>query len=190
IRGGAVVALTALGLALAVIAWQERVISATAGAASDPDMLAAVSGHLRYAIVLLLVVATAVTLVAGLGVPGLPRSNQRSADATQAAVPQSMHDGAVDVASSLPVSLAHVGHLMSVGSLIRGFCHELTNQLGPVQSYSELLCDDAGLSDLHRRQVMRIRDATRMALVDVRSFGAALGWSSDPAQITRLGEMA
>jgi hypothetical protein len=125
-------------------------------------------------------------------VQALSKAGAQPADTAQAAVPQSSSDTAVDLSSTsaLPVSLTHVGHLMSVGSLIRGFCHELTNELGPVQGYAELLCGDARLSDLHRRQVARIRDATKAALVDIRSFGAALGWSNDPAHVTRLGDMA
>ena len=79
---------------------------------------------------------------------------------------------------------------MSIGGLIRGFCHELNNELGPVQGYAELLCGDTRLSELHRRQIARIRDATKMALADIRGFGSALGWSGDPTNITRLGEMA
>src|SRR5262249_23161688 len=91
---------------------------------------------------------------------------------------------------SSPVPLARMGHLMSVGNLLRGFCHELNNELGPVHGYAELLCGDARLSELHRRQVARIRDATKIALADIRSFGAALSWSNDPAHVTRLGDMA
>ena len=74
-------------------------------------------------------------------------------------------------------------HLMSVGNLIRGFCHEMNNELGPVQGYAELLCGDARLSELHRRQIARIRDATKLALADIRGFGSALGWSGDPTRI-------
>jgi signal transduction histidine kinase len=193
IRGGAIVALIALGLALALVAWQERLTSAVAGGpAPDPAVLAAIGDHLRYAIVLLLIGAAAIAMVAILVVRALPRTKSQSTDAAQAVTRGSSEDAPVDVAATsvLPVSLAHVGHLMSVGGLIRGFCHELTNQLGPVQGYAELLCDDARLSELHRRQVARIRDATRTALADVRSFAAALGWSNDPAHITRLGDMA
>jgi signal transduction histidine kinase len=193
IRVGAIVALIALGLALALIAWQERLTGAAAArAAPDPAVLAAIGDHLRYAIVLLLIGAAAITVVAVLVVRALPRTEGHLADAAQSVALDSSEDTPADVASTsiLPVSLAHVGHLMSVGSLIRGFCHELTNQLGPVQGYAELLCDDARLSELHRRQVARIRDAARTALADVRSFAAALGWSNDPAHVTRLGEMA
>jgi hypothetical protein len=43
IRGGAIVALIALGLALALIAWQERLATAAAGAAPDPAALASIS---------------------------------------------------------------------------------------------------------------------------------------------------
>lgn len=193
IRGGAIVALVALGLALALVAWQERQTSAAAaGAIDDPALLAAIGDHLRYAIILLLIGAAAITLVAVLVVRALPWANSQPADAAQAATPDSSEDAEVDIGSTsaLPVSLAHVGHLVSVGGLIRGFCHELTNQLGPVQGYAELLCDDGHLSELHHRQAARIRDATRTALADVRSFAAALGWSSDPAHVTRLGDMA
>jgi signal transduction histidine kinase len=193
IRSGAIVALVALGLALALVAWQEQQTSAAAaGSIPDPALLATIGNHLRYAIILLLIGAAAIAVVAVLIVRALPRTNSQPADSAQAVAPDSSEDAQVDISSSsaLPVSLAQVGHLVSVGNLIRGFCHELTNQLGPVQGYAELLCDDGHLSELHRRQIARIRDATRTALADVRSFAAALGWSNDPAHVTRLGDMA
>ncbi len=191
IRAGAIVALSALGVAIALIAWQERLTSAAIDASSDPATLAAITSYLRVAIVLLLVSAASVVLIAVLVARAVPPTTGRSgpepnadAAAIGRAAPEPMPS------SELPVPLARVGHLMSIGGLIRGFCHELNNELGPVQGYAELLCGDPRLSDLHRRQVARIRDATKAALADIRSFGAALGWSSDPAHIARLGEMA
>lgn len=191
IRAAAIVALAALGLAVALIAWQERLASAGIDASPDPAMLVAVTSYLRIAVLLLLVSAASVVLVAVLVARAMPPAAGRTAaepnmdaSATDRAAPVLMPS------SDLPVPLARLGHLMSVGGLIRGFCHELTNELGPVQGYAELLCGDPRLSELHRRQVARIRDATKVALADIRSFGAALGWSDDPAHITRLGEMA
>lgn len=189
IRAGAIVALSVLGLAIALIAWQERLTSAAINASPDPATLVAISSYLRIAIVLLLICAASVVLIAVLvaralsptaGCSGLEPNANGSA----------IERAAPEPGSELPVPLARVGHLMSIGGLIRGFCHELNNELGPVQGYAELLCGDPRLSDLHRRQVARIRDATKVALADIRSFGAALGWSSDPAHIARLGEMA
>ncbi|HET6160540.1 MAG TPA: hypothetical protein VFE34_19500 [Dongiaceae bacterium] len=192
IRIGAIVALIALGLAIALIGWQERLASETLSSGADPSILVAISSHLRIAILLMLVSAAALVLVAILLARAVPTAGERAASAEQAADDHPIDDGAADLTptSGLPVPLARIGHLMSVGSLIRGFCHELNNELGPVQGYAELLCGDPRLSELHRRQVARIRDATESALADIRSFGAALGWSSDPSHITRLGDMA
>ncbi|HET6621488.1 MAG TPA: hypothetical protein VFG64_16250 [Dongiaceae bacterium] len=192
VRIGTIVALVALGLATALIAWQERLASAIPGSAADPAMLAAMAGHLRTALLLLLLSIGAVAVVAVLVVRAIAASGERPAATEGTADAETVPRSAADLpsASTLPVSLARVGHLMSVGGLIRGFCHQLINELGPVQGYAELLCGDAQLSELHRRQVARIRDATKAALADIRGFGAALGWSNDPAQVTRLGDMA
>ena len=190
IRAGAIVAVIALGLAIAVIGWQERLTSAALGSTADPAVLLAVGDHLRIAILLLAVSAASVILVAVLVARSLP-ANERPGMADQAIdgrlAPQAPAD--MTLTSALPVPLARIGHLMSVGGLLRGFCHELNNELGPVQGYAELLCGDPRVSELHRRQIARIRDATKVALADIRSFGAALGWSNDPAHITRLGDM-
>jgi signal transduction histidine kinase len=191
IRAGAVVALVAFGLAIALIAWQERLASAAIAMPPDPATLLGISFNLRIAILLLLIGAASLILLVALVARIVPVA------AEGLALDETIdHDAAQQTAltapasADLPMPLARMGHLMSVGSLIRGFCHELTNELGPVQGYAELLCDDGRLSELHRRQVVRIRDATRTALADVRSFSGALGWSADPAHITRLGEMA
>ncbi len=192
IRAGAIVALTALALAIALIAWQERLTTEALQSASDAAQLAAIAGYLRIAMLLLLVSAAAVILVALLVARSQPDSGEKPPVA-EPATPSTPGAGAsLDMApgSSLSVPLARMGHLMSVGNLIRGFCHELNNELGPVQGYAELLCGDTRLSELHRRQIARIRDATKVALADIRSFGAALGWSNDPTHVTRLGDMA
>ena len=192
IRIGAIVALVVLGLALALVAWQERIASAGPDPSADAATLAAIGGHLRLAALLLLVGIVAVIVVAALIMHALVASGERPAMLDQAAADEAAARAGGDFSSgsALPVPLARVGHLMSVGGLIRGFCHQLNNELGPVQGYAELLCGDARLSELHRRQVARIRDATKAALADIRGFGAALGWSNDPAQVTRLGDMA
>jgi hypothetical protein len=189
IRIAAIVALIGIGLAIALTAWHERMTDLPAGA----DMAhVAGGGYLSVAIVLLLVSAAAIILIAVLVAHVLPSAGERPA-----AIEQPAAERAADRANSeltpgigLPVPLARIGHLMSIGGLIRGFCHELNNELGPVQGYAELLCGDTRLSELHRRQIARIRDATKVALADIRGFGSALGWSDDPADITRLGEMA
>ena len=185
IRVAAIVALIGIGLAIAVMAWHERMLSDGAGIAD---------GHIRIAVGLLLVSAAAMVLVAVLIARALPSAGARSAAFEQPAADRgdANVDGelALTTSSGLPVPLARMGHLMSIGGLIRGFCHELNNELGPVQGYAELLCGDTRLSELHRRQIARIRDATKNALADIRGFGSALGWSDDPANITRLGEMA
>jgi hypothetical protein len=192
VRIGTIVALVALGLAIALIAWQERMASAIPGSATDPAMLAVIASRLRVALLLLLVGIGAVTVVSILVVRAIAASGEWPAATERTADDETVLRSAADLpsASTLPVSLARVGHLMSVGGLIRGFCHQLNNELGPVQGYAELLCGDAQLSELHRRQVARIRDATKAALADIRGFGAALGWSNDPGQVTRLGEIA
>jgi len=195
IRAGAIVALIALGLAVALIAWQERVTNAVLAGAPDaiPTMeaIATINSHLRIAVLLLLVSAAGLMLIAVLVARTLPGTSERLA-AAQAVEDSSAEQAAADMTSTsaLPVPLARLGHLISIGSLIRGFCHELNNELGPVQGYAELLCGDPRLSELHRRQIGRIRDATKIALADIRNFGAALGWSNDPTRITRLGDMA
>jgi hypothetical protein len=183
IRLAAIVAIVAIGIAIALIAWQDRVIGHLAG-----------GGHLRAAIALLLVSAAAMFLVAALLARALFPAGERPAAIEPPAAERSGEraDGnlTLTTGSDLPVPLARIGHLMSIGSLIRGFCHELNNELGPVQGYAELLCGDARLSELHRRQIARIRDATKNALADIRGFGSALSWSDDPTDITRLGAMA
>lgn len=181
IRIAAIVALIGVGLAIALMAWHERVLP------HDDD-------HLGVAVLLLLVSAAAMILVAALVARALPSVKERPTAIEQPAAdrPDARGDGDLATAASLglPVPLARIGHLMSIGGLIRGFCHELNNELGPVQGYAELLCGDTRLSELHRRQIARIRDATKSALADIRGFGSALGWSDNPADITRLGAMA
>jgi signal transduction histidine kinase len=185
IRIAAIVALIGIGVAIALMAWHERML---------PDGDFAFSGHLRIAVVLLLVSAAAMILVAVLVARALPPASERPTAIEQPSADRSGEraegDLALTASSGMPVPLARMGHLMSIGGLIRGFCHELNNELGPVQGYAELLCGDTRLSELHRRQIARIRDATKSALADIRGFGSALGWSDDPANITRLGEMA
>lgn len=190
-RAAAIVALAALGVATALIAWQERLASVLVESGADAAALLSISSYLRIAILLLLVSAASVVLVALLVARALPVSGDRPAPeraASNGATEQSLMEWVPTSSSSVP--LARMGHMMSVGSLIRGFCHELNNELGPVQGYAELLGGDPQLSELHRRQVTRIREATKIALADIRSFGAAAGWSCDPGHITRLGEMA
>ena len=63
IRAGAIVALVALGLAIALIAWQERLVGATLNAGGDPAALVAIGSNLRIAVVLLLISAASVVLV-------------------------------------------------------------------------------------------------------------------------------
>lgn len=189
IRAGAIVALIALGLAIALIAWQERLASVTLDG-GDPAALVAIGSHLRLALLLLLISAASVVLVVVLVARTMPAADHRRPPEQAFANATGQSTTEVTPRSAFPVPLARMGHLMSIGSLIRGFCHELNNELGPVQGYAELLCGDTRLSELHRRQVTRIRDATGTALADIRNFGAALGWSDDPAGITRLGEMA
>ncbi|MEZ5829842.1 MAG: hypothetical protein R3D05_01520 [Dongiaceae bacterium] len=163
--------------------------------ASAPDAtlsmsaVAAVSAHLRIVILLLAISVAAVVLVAILVARTVPPTDKQTMPDTRVeddATGQHMQDMTSGVA--MPIPLTRMGHLMSVGGLLRGFCHELNNQLGPVHGYAELLCDDSRLSELHRRQIARIKDATKAALADVRAFGAAVGWSDDPTHITRLGE--
>ena len=196
IAAATIVALVTLGLAIALVGWQERLSNAVLAGAPDAtpaiETFVFINGHLRIAILLLLVSAASVILIAVLVVRQLPTSHDRPAAMEQIVESIAADDAGAELtpASALSVPLARIGHLMSVGGLIRGFCHELNNELGPVQGYAELLCGDARLSELHRRQVARIRDATKIALADIRSFGAALGWSNDPSHITRLGDMA
>jgi hypothetical protein len=179
IRIAAIVALIGVGLAIALTAWHERI---------PPHR----DSHLSIAIGLLLVSAAAMILVAALVARALPLASEPPAAIEQPAIRRSDERASADLTPNLdlPVPLARIGHLMAIGALIRGFCHELNNELGPVQGYAELLCGDTRLSELHRRQIARIRDATRIALADIRGFGSALGWSDDPADITRLGAMA
>jgi hypothetical protein len=185
IRIAAIVALIGVGLAIALLAWHERML---------PHSDVAFGDHLRIAVVLLLVSAAATILIAVLIVRALPPASERPTAIEQPSADRSYGRAEGDLSltanSMLPVPLARMGHLMSIGGLIRGFCHELNNELGPVQGYAELLCGDTRLSELHRRQIARIRDATKSALADIRGFGSALGWSDDPTNITRLGEMA
>jgi hypothetical protein len=185
IRIAAIVALVGIGLAIALLAWHERML---------PDGDVAFDIHHRIAVVLLLLSAAAMVLVAVLIARALPPDGEHPPAIEHLSADRSSERAegelALPAGSALPVPLARMGHLMSIGGLIRGFCHELNNELGPVQGYAELLCGDTRLSELHRRQIARIRDATKSALADIRGFGSALGWSDDPADITRLGAMA
>jgi hypothetical protein len=191
IRAGVIVGVIALGLAIALIAWQERLASGVLGSSPDAETFVGISTHLRIALLLLLISLAAAVLIAALVTRTLPAPHAQAIPPDETAAEPAAEQNPVDPiqSSALPVPLARMGHLMSVGNLLRGFCHELNNQLGPVQGYAELLCEDIRLSEIHRRQVARIRDATRIALADVRSFGVALSWSADPTHITRLGEM-
>jgi len=186
IRIAAIVALIGVGLAIALLAWHERML--------PPHSDVAFGDHLRIAVVLLLVSAAAMIAIAVLIVRALPAAGERPTAIEQPSADRSDQRAEGDLSlatgAALPLPLARMGHLMSIGGLIRGFCHELNNELGPVQGYAELLCGDTRLSELHRRQIARIRDATKSALADIRGFGSALGWSDDPTNITRLGEMA
>src|SRR5688500_6196315 len=159
IRIAAIVALIGVGLAIALLAWHERML---------PDSDVAFGDHLRIAAVLLLVSAGAMILIAVLIVRALPPASERPTAIEQPSDDRSYGraegDLSLTASSMLPVPLARMGHLMSIGGLIRGFCHELNNELGPVQGYAELLCGDTRLSELHRRQIARIRDATKSAL--------------------------
>lgn len=195
----AVLALAAIGLALGLIAWQERLASTAADAAAGPVTLAPLGTSLRVALVLLLIglaasllaAVLAVRAASGLRVPPLPSDEPATSERSGPTVPETFQRPApVPQGPAFPVSLSRVGHLLSLGGLVRGFCHQLNNELGPIQGYADLLCGDPRLSELHRRQVARVRDATKIALADIRSFGAVVGWSGDPAQVARLGEMA
>lgn len=190
VKAAAIIGLLAVGLAIALIAWQERILGAAG--ASDPSAVAGIGAHLRIALLLLLAAAVALILVALLVTRMLPLHSERPAveQPPSGGNPPETAGGELPAASALPFPMARFGHLVSVASLLRGFCHELNNELGPVQGYAELLSSDVRLSELHRRQVARIRDATRMAIADIRSFSAALGWSNDPAHVTRLADMA
>jgi len=176
IRAGAIVALIALGFAIALIAWQERLASATIETAADPATLLAISSYLRIAMLLLLIGLASVILVLVLVAGGMPAAERPAPERAIDRAASEQAAAELSASSDLPIPLARMGHLMSIGGLIRGFCHELTNELAPVQGYADLLCGDARLSELHRRQVARIRDATRTALADIRSFGSGVGW--------------
>ena len=79
IRIAAIVALIGIGLAIALMAWHERMTDARA------DMAHAAAGYLRIAIVLLLVSAAAIILVAVLVARALPPAGERPAAIEQPA---------------------------------------------------------------------------------------------------------
>src|SRR5262245_41364613 len=83
IRAASIVGLIAVGMAVAMIAWQER-LTAT-NPAFDPAWSATVAGHLRIVLFLLLLAAAAVVLVTVLVARMAPFEGDRAAAAQQVA---------------------------------------------------------------------------------------------------------
>lgn len=180
-RGTLIAALIALGLAIGIVAEQERLATAALGIAPV---------KLRLALGLLL---TAFVAVCGLlfavarGKPGAaPPPIQEETPNLDAAAPEPPPAAEIRPSVALMPS-TEAGQLMAAGALTRRLFHELNNALGPIQGFADLLSNDAGVGEPQRRQAAKIADATAAALRTIRSFAAALGWTNDRAAVVHLG---
>lgn len=182
-------ALVAAGLAAGFVAQQERTASL---ALQDGDFsgLATTPSGLRLALALLLVVIVAL----GYLIFATVRRNDDSAAELPAVAPE---DGAAksgngelpEIADRGLLLSLEAGKMISTGGLVRRFCHGLANTLNPIQGYADLLVEDPRLSDLHRRHVAKIAQATATALRDIQNIGLALSWPADrgaPVQLDKV----
>lgn len=181
-------ALVVLALAAGFVALQERATS-LALQSGDLSGLSAAPTGLRIALALLVLVIAAlgylifVVVRRADGGATAPRADEGAESATPAPADQLQ-----ETADSGPLLSTEAGSMIAIGGLVRRFSHELANTLNPVQGYADLLIEDQRLSDLHRRHVGRIAQATATALRDLQSIGAALNWSTlraTPAQLDK-----
>lgn len=188
-RIGLIAALIALALSIGVVAELERGAAAALATGASGD-LAAAQVKLRIGLALLLVAFAALgyllfaatrSAAAG-GKTGTSEVDPLFQTAAASASPPEP----TTAIQALPSSEA--GRLMAAGALIRRFCHEISNALGPVRGFADLLASDERLTEQHRRQSARIADATATALKAVEDFSAVLGWSKDSKTSANLGE--
>lgn len=200
VRSGLIAALAALGLAIGVVAEQERAattaLQSAAIQAGDADPSTA-PGKLRIALALLLITFAALGYLLYVLARTKLNAGETQAHETQAHEARSLLGEAkatiidtpkIDSTASVLPSI-EAGQLMSVGALIRRLVHELNNALGPVQGFAELLNNDERLSEHHRRQAARIGGATAAAIRSIQDFAAALGWTNERGAIVHLGEV-
>lgn len=180
-RGTLIAALIALGLAIGIVAEQERLATAALGIAPV---------KLRLALGLLLAAFVAVCgllFAVARAKPGAaPPPIQEETPILDAAAPEPPPAAEIRPSAALMPS-TEAGQLMAAGALTRRLFHELNNALGPIQGFADLLSNDAGVGEPQRRQAAKIADATAAALRTIRSFAAALGWANDRAAVVHLG---
>lgn len=180
-RGTLIAALVALGLAIGIVAEQERLATAALGIAPV---------KLRLALGLLLATFVAVCgllFAVSRAKPGTaPPPIQEATPILDAAAPELPPAAEIRPSAALMPS-TEAGQLMAAGALTRRLFHELNNALGPIQGFADLLSNDAGVAEPQRRQAAKIADATAAALRTIRSFAAALGWTNDRAAAVHLG---
>lgn len=189
-RVGLIAALIALALAIGVVGELER-SATTAIAAGTAGDLASAQVKLRVGLALLLLAFAALAYLlftVTRRTAAAPEPTPDDAEPLFQTATASTHlSEPAPAIQALPSSEA--GRLMATGALIRRFCHEISNALGPVRGFAELLADDERLSEQHRRQAARIGDATATALTAVEEFSAVLGWSKDSKASANLGEL-
>lgn len=186
IRAALIGTLIALGLAVAFVAQQERTatLAIQNGALAD---LSSFPGRLRVALGLLLISMIAVGYLIFAIVRRSTTDADRAADAYETTSTETI-DALSDPNVPGPLLSSEAGQMMSIGGLMRRFCHELNNTLNPVQGYADLLVNDERLSDLHRRHVVKIAQSAALALQDIERFAAALNWSGRRGKPVHLNE--
>ena len=186
IRGALIGSLIALGLSIAFIAQQERTASLAIQNGAWAD-LSSVPGRLRIVLALLLISMIALSYLIFAITRRSATEADRTADAYDAASAATI-DALPDRNTPGPLLSTEASQMISMGGLLRRFCHELNNTLNPVQGYSDLLVNDERLSDLHRRHVAKIAQSAAIALRDIERFAAALNWSGRRGTSVHLDE--
>lgn len=186
VRAALIGALIALALSIAFVAQQERTASLAIESGAWTG-LSSIPVNLRFALGLLLLTMLALGYVIYAVVRRGPAGTDRGADAPDA-VPAATIGEMPDANVTGPLMSAEAGQMISIGGLMRRFCHELNNTLNPVQGYADLLVNDDRLSDLHRRHVSKIAQSAATALRDIQHFASALNWSGRRGTPVHLDE--
>ncbi len=190
IRGALIAALAALGLAIGVIAEQERI--ATVALQAGGVDLSTTPAKLRIALALLFVgIAALGYLLFALSrarTGGKDDHVQTVAAMLEAAAPPVPQSADIRPRASILPS-TEAGQLMAAGALMRQLSHELNNTLGPIQGFAELLSNDQQVSEQQRRQAAKIAEATTSTLRTIQDFTTVLGWSNDRTAIAHLGAL-
>lgn len=191
-RGSLVVILAILAVSVGLVAEHERMIAAALEAGTSDPTVTTLGLRITLALLLfsiallgcLLFVLSRTESDAGEGVA----IQAQELVAGSVSVP-SVADTQKGYLSALSSPSTEVGGLIAVGSLARGFCHELNNALAPIQGFADLLAGNGRLDDLHRRQAARIAEAAAAALVRVQNFAVANSWRDDPTSGANLSDI-